>query len=136
MVIASKSVIIKEKTPVGGNMIEKDIENAILYWLNYQIGCFAFKMNIAGMWDKRGFYKKPGRFVPKGGADIIFCVNGKFGAFEVKTPQSYQKFFRSPGEHELRQQAFLHQIRSKGGFAEVVCSLEQVQEHFKKLLNY
>ncbi len=112
---------------------EKDIETVILTWLNYQQGCFAFKMNIAGMWDQRGFYKQSGKFVPKGGADIIFCLNGRFGAFECKTPASYKKFLTKPGPHELRQLWFLEQIRAKGGIAEVVCSLEMVQEHFKKL---
>jgi penicillin-binding protein-related factor A (putative recombinase) len=115
-------------------MSEKEIENSILYWLNYQIGCFAFKMKISGTWDKRGFYKKVGRFVAKGGADIVGVYNGKFFCFEVKTPAAFRKFFKAPGEHELRQQAFIHQVRSKCGFAEVVCSLEQVQEHVKRLL--
>ncbi len=106
---------------------EKEIETAILYWLNYQIDCFAFKMNIAGTWDQRGFYKRSGRFVPKGGSDIIFCFKGLFGALEIKTPEAYRKFHSNPGAHELRQKVFMDQVRAKGGIAEVVCSLEQAQ---------
>lgn len=115
---------------------EKMIEQAILYWLNFQPGTMAFKMNIAGMWDKAGgFYKRPGKYVPKGGADIIVCTQGRFGAWEVKTPETYKRFFENPGPHELRQHEFLNRVRAKGGFADVVQSLEQAQELFKKLTN-
>ena len=115
-------------------MTEKEIQNSILYWLNFQPGCFAMQVTTSGVWDAKGkFYRNPGKYVPKGCADIIFCLNGTFGAIEVKTPEAYKKFLKNPGDHELRQQAFLHQITSKGGFAQVVCSLDQVIEAIKKL---
>lgn len=114
-------------------MLEKDIEASILYWLNYQMGCYAIKIHTKGTWDQRGFFRKPGKFVAIGCADIVFVYYGLFGCFEVKTPKAYKKFFSSPGEHELRQQSFLQQVKSKGGFAEVVCSLDQVQKHLEEL---
>lgn len=116
-----------------GKILEKDIETLILTWLNYQPGCFAFKMNIKGIWDQRGFYRKSGKFVPVGGSDIVFLLSGLFGVFEVKTPAAHKKFVSSPGEHELRQISFIQQVQAKGGFGAVVSSLEQVQSHIKKL---
>lgn len=113
---------------------EKLIEESILQWLNYQPGCYAFKLDLKGTYNiKRKTFMKVSRWVPKGGADIIFILNGKFGCFEVKTPAAYKKFYTSPGEHELRQTAFLDLIRSKGGLAEVVCSLGQVIDVIKKI---
>ncbi len=116
-------------------MTEQQIENSILTWLNYQYQCFAFKMNLKGTWNPKvkAFMKAP-TWVPKGAADIIFIFQdpnthlGIFGALEIKTPSAYKKFHKNPGEHELRQMAFLKTIKNKGGIAEVVCSLAQVQE--------
>lgn len=114
--------------------LEKLIEVSILQWLNLQPGCYAFKLDLKGTWDPRiKAFKKVSKWVPKGGADIIFILHGKFGCLEVKTPAAYKKFYTSPGEHELRQTAFLDLIRSKGGLAEVVCSLGQVIDVFKKI---
>ncbi len=112
---------------------EKEIEQSILYWLNYQLDCFAFTMDVKGTWNERGrFFQKVGKFTPRGASDVVGLIRSHFFCLEIKTPTAYKKFFTSPGEHELRQQAFLHQVRSKGGFAEVVCSLDQAQTLYKK----
>lgn len=113
---------------------EQQIEEAILYWLNYQYQCMAFKLNLKGTWDpKRGFFCKAPKWVPRGGSDIIFCLSGKFGAFEVKTPSEYKRFWSNPAMHEREQQAFLLKVRDKGGFSQVVCSLKQVEDHIAQL---
>lgn len=115
---------------------EKDIENGILQYLNSLQGCFAFKYDVKGTWDPtRKFFRKVGKGVAIGGADLVGLYNGRFIAFEIKTPLAWKRFFKKPGEHELRQQAFLHQVRSKGGFAEVVCSIAMVEAHMKKFKN-
>ena len=54
-------------------MSEKYITNKILKYLKTVPGCFAWK-------EHGGIYGTAG--VP----DIIACVNGRFVAFEVKTP--------------------------------------------------
>lgn len=113
---------------------EKQIETSIIYYLNLQPGCFAFKYDVKGTWDQSGgFFRKVGKGVALGGADIVGILSGAFFAFEVKTPRAYKNFFTKPGEHELRQRAFLHQVRSKGGMAEVVCSIQMVESLIAKL---
>lgn len=106
---------------------EKQIENVILQWLNLQPGAYAFKYAVSGVWDPvKKIFRKAGQGVAIGGADIIGVYHGRFLALEVKTPRSFKKFFNSPGDHEVRQQTFLNRVRSAGGIAEVVCSLDMV----------
>ena len=122
--------VLKWKDPT-----EAEIESAIIDMLNMQPGCYAFKHHVKGTWNEKGkFFQKPGKHVPIGGADILFCFRGLFGCFEVKTPAAYKRFLKSPGDHELRQQSFLARVRNKGGLAEVVCSVEQAEAYVKRWL--
>jgi hypothetical protein len=109
---------------------EKQIEESILTWLNMQSGCFAFKLNVKGTWNKRlEVFMRSSKWIPRGAADIIFCYKGKFGCFEVKKDkQTVHKFWNQPGLHELEQQSFIDKIRSIGGVADVVSSLEEAQD--------
>lgn len=110
---------------------EKMLENQIIQWLNLQAGCYAFKLEVKGTWNPTGkFFQRPGRNVPIGGSDIVGIYNSKFFALEVKTPLSHRDFINHPGPHELRQQEFMKLIKAKGGIAEVVSSVDQVQELF------
>lgn len=110
-------------------MSEKDIENTILYWLNYQPGCFAMKYDVKGTWHPtRKFFMRAGKGVALGGSDILLFSRAGCGFYEVKTPEKYKSFYRRPGPHELRQQGFMERVRSTGHFAELVCSLEQVMQ--------
>lgn len=106
---------------------EKDIEDAILKYLNLQYQCFAFKVNTKGTWNPKAqaFMKTP-KWMPRGMCDIVGIFGGKFFAFEVKTPSEHKKFVKSKGEHEIEQKAMIDHIRSKGGLAEVVSTLDQV----------
>lgn len=114
---------------------EKAIETTILTWLNLQPGCFAFKVQTMGVYDQRkGLFRKAGKGVIRGTSDIIGLLHGQMLALEVKTPHTYKSFFSRPGELEARQKLFLDQVRSKGGIAEVVCSLTQVITLIESLL--
>ena len=55
-------------------MLEKDIVAAIMRWLKTVPRCFAWKEH-GGMYGTAG--------IP----DVICCLDGRFFAFEVKTPE-------------------------------------------------
>jgi penicillin-binding protein-related factor A (putative recombinase) len=106
---------------------EKEIENSILTWLNFQQGIFAFKVNTMGVYDfKKQTYRKTSKFVLPGTSDIIGSAFGKIIAFEVKTSDALIRFLNNPTPHDMNQRAFLQKIMQTGGIAGVVCSLDQV----------
>jgi hypothetical protein len=84
---------------------EKYITNKILKYLKTVPGCFAWK-------EHGGIYGTAG--VP----DIIACVNGRFVAFEVKTPS---------GKATKLQEAIIKKILTAGGVAAVVRSVDEVR---------
>ena len=86
-------------------MLEKDIVAAILRWLKTVPRCFAWK-------EHGGLYGTTG--VP----DVICCLDGRFFAFEVKTPE---------GRVTRLQEQTIHRIRVAGGHAYVVRSVEDVK---------
>lgn len=111
---------------------ENAIETAIIDFLNRQPKVKAFKYEVKGTYSKRqGKLYKVKRTVAKGGADIIFSLQGRFCCMEVKTPAKYHAFFDKPGAHELRQREFLLEIKNTGGFIAVVCSLEMAVYFYK-----
>ena len=69
-------------------------------------GCFSWKEH-GGMYGTAG--------IP----DIIACINGRFYAFEVKTPV---------GKTTALQDATIRKIRKCGGQAFVVRSVDEVKE--------
>lgn len=71
---------------------EKQIENIILTWLNYQPNIIAWKNNNVGIYDtqKKCFRKSNSIFQQKSVSDIIGHINGKFLGIEVKTPTVYK----------------------------------------------
>jgi Holliday junction resolvase len=89
---------------------EKYITNKILKYLKSVPGCFAWK-------EHGGIYGTAG--VP----DIIACVNGRFVAFEVKTPS---------GRATKLQEATIKKILSAGGTAAVVRSVDEVRAVLEK----
>lgn len=82
-------------------MLEKDIENQILQYLEVLNGAHFWKVNTTGVWsEKRGrFLQRSSKYRYKGIPDIIGFYRGKFVAIEVKTPKRRdqttedQKFF-------------------------------------------
>jgi hypothetical protein len=112
------------------DMSEKQIEHLIIAWLNAQPGCFAFKQDVQARYDRKiSAFRKLARNVPRGGADILFVMNGRFGAFEVKRKRAFNAAIKNPDSHVLRQYSFLERVNACGGFGRIVCSLDQVQEY-------
>ncbi len=103
---------------------EKEIENAILYYLSYQVGCFAFKVNTMGVFDQRGgFYRKVSKFVKPGTPDILCCYFGLFLGFEVKSPT---------GRQSKEQKVFEEQLKEKAnGLYFLVRSVKEVEDTLK-----
>ena len=93
-------------------MKEKTITNKILKYLKEQPCCFAFK-EFGGLYGTAG--------IP----DIICCYNGKFVAFEVKTPK---------GSLSKLQEIIIQKIKNAKGIAYKVTSLEEVKEILKGVM--
>jgi len=91
-------------------MSEKSIVTKILRYLKTVPGCFCWK-------EHGGLYGTAG--IP----DIIACVNGRFVAFEVKTPS---------GKATKLQKATIKKILNAGGVAEIVHSVDEVKVILKK----
>ena len=92
-------------------MLEKNIVNQIMRYLKTVPCCFA--------WKQHG-----GQFGTAGMPDIVFCLNGRFVAFEVKTPT---------GKLTKLQESTLARIRKANGNAYKVTSLQEVKEILQKL---
>lgn len=86
-------------------MSEKEIVSKILRYLKTVPKCFAWK-------EHGGLYGTAG--IP----DIIACIDGKFYAFEVKTPV---------GKTTILQEATIRKILACGGTASVVRSVDEVR---------
>jgi len=85
---------------------EKDIVAAIMRLLKRVPRCFAWKEH-GGMYGSAG--------IP----DVICCLDGRFFAFEVKTPK---------GTVTKLQEQTIRRIKVAGGHAYVVRSLEDVKD--------
>ena len=86
-------------------MSEKEIVSKILRYLKTVPKCFVWK-------EHGGIYGTAG--IP----DIIACIDGKFYAFEVKTPV---------GKTTKLQEATIRKILACGGTAAVVRSVDEVR---------
>lgn len=86
-------------------MKEADIVKAIMKYLKTVPQCFAWKEH-GGMYGTAG--------IP----DIIACIDSRFFAFEVKT---------EIGKPTKLQKATIRKIRSAGGTAVVVRSVDEVE---------
>ena len=121
---------------------ESTIENAILKFLNFQRGSFFWKNPSSGYFDGKIMKKHKSKFAITGVADILGIYYGSFVAFEVKSEiefKYYKKhgeslkttpfmYCRSKKEETLwRQIHFLESIKAKGGFGNVICSVEEAK---------
>ncbi len=79
---------------------EKEIEGAILDFLNHQPGVLAFKVQTKATYNEQGgFYMKLPKGVLPGTPDIIACIDELFVGFEVKTEKGRQ----SPDQKEFER---------------------------------
>ena len=92
-------------------MAEKEITAAILRYLKTVPYCFC--------WKQHG-----GQFGTAGLPDVICCINGRFVAFEVKTPS---------GRLTKLQETMLTRIKAAKGEAFKVTSVEDVKTIIKSL---
>ena len=92
-------------------MQEKAIIAAIMRYLKTVPDCFC--------WKQHG-----GKFGTAGLPDIICCVNGRFVAFEVKTPD---------GKLTKLQEITIQHIKDAKGSAYKVTSLQEVKEIIQNL---
>ena len=84
---------------------ERALTTKILRYLKTVPSCFAWKTH-GGLYGMAGL------------PDIIACIDGRFYAFEVKTPV---------GRVTPLQEAILRKIRACGGIAAIVHSIDDVQ---------
>jgi len=103
---------------------EKEIQNAILDYLATRADVMAWPTASVGLWDPtKRTYRRPGKHFLRGVADIIGIAAGQFLAIEVKTPK---------GRVSPEQDAFLSEIRRRGGIAFVARSVDDVIAEFTK----
>ncbi len=86
-------------------MSEKELVAKILRYLKTVPGCFAWKTH-GGMYGTAGL------------PDIVCCIDGRFYAFEVKTPE---------GKLTKLQEATIRKILACGGNASVVRSVDEAR---------
>lgn len=100
---------------------EKQIENAILQFLNYQPGVFAFKINTMGVYDQKiGGYRRLSKWILPGTPDILACVDGRLLAIECKSAK---------GKQTAHQKIFESRLISKSnGLYFVVRSIQDAQD--------
>ncbi len=94
-------------------MNESDVTKRILKYMKTLPHCFCWK-------EHGGIYGTSG--IP----DIIACIHGRFIALEVKTQK---------GKTTPLQEAAIRKIRSSGGFAFVVRSVDEAKNAIDNVLN-
>jgi hypothetical protein len=93
-------------------MLEKDIVSAIMRYLRTIPHCFCWKQH-GGLYGTSGL------------PDVVACINGRFVAFEVKTPA---------GRLTMLQKVTLQKINNAKGAAFKVTGAEEVKGIVKKLM--
>jgi penicillin-binding protein-related factor A (putative recombinase) len=105
---------------------EREIEQAILTWLNYQPKCKAWKNKSQGTYDpyKKVFRKPSSKFTEKGTSDILGIWNGKMLCIEVKSAK---------GRLSPEQKSFLQEMANLGAICLVARSLDAVIDAFSEI---
>lgn len=105
---------------------EREIERAILTWLNYQPKTKAWKNKSTGTYDpiKKCFRRSSDPFSQKGTADILGIWHGKMICIEVKSAK---------GRLTPEQKLFLQDMASLGAICLVARSLQDVLTSFEEL---
>ena len=106
---------------------EKEIESSILDYMNLQNGCFAFKINTAGIWDpsKKVYRTNKNRHIHNGTSDILGVYQGRFFAIEVKRPKTDTN---QKTQASKNQKAFLEKVSACGGCGYVARSVDDARE--------
>ena len=102
--------------------LEKDIEKAILQYLEFLLSCFAWKSVTAGYFDTKtkSFKKQRNKYAINGVSDILGVYQSRFLAIEVKRPGNNKR--------TKEQDSFIQMIKSQGGIAFYATSIEDVKK--------
>lgn len=114
---------------------EKDIERAILQWLNMMPNIFAWKNHTTGIYDtKKQTFRPLQNFAFRGISDIIGVISptGRLIAIEVKTPETYKIYLKQNTRRATEQKAFLETVKKYGGVAGIATCIEDAQEIIKE----
>lgn len=127
-------------------MKESDIQKSIVEWLRYN-GIYCQRINSGKLFARYGDVTRAIKLADEGTPDIIACINGKFVGIEVKKDQyeiakwisvsaKYEQTRKVPKTYERIKNQYEHckQIRNRGGFYFLVCSIEQLKENIEKYL--
>jgi len=109
-------------------MSEGEILDAIRVALNQRTGVIVFRNNVgvANHWNQKTERVEVVRYgLAVGSSDLIGIVGGRFMALEVKTPK---------GRVTPEQALFQRLVRSMGGFACVVRSVEEAEAAVERAL--
>jgi penicillin-binding protein-related factor A (putative recombinase) len=103
---------------------EKQIQNAILEYLNYLPECKAWTNQSVGIYNPAtgGFRRQVGKYTSKGVSDIIGIYHGKMLCIEVKS---------KTGKLSEHQEMFLKEMKRHGAIAFVARSVNDVAEVLK-----
>lgn len=104
---------------------EKQIQNAILQWLNLQRNVFAFRQNSGIFFITQNNKTRAIKAGIKGVSDIIGICKKRFLAIEVKS---------KTGKLSDDQKLFLDKISKLGGIAFCAHSLEDVENNLKNYI--
>jgi penicillin-binding protein-related factor A (putative recombinase) len=106
----------------GSEPLEKEIETAILQYLEILPECFAFKNQSIAVFDpsKKIFRKARSKFLINGTSDILGIFRGKFLAIEVKRPSNKLR--------NADQDNFIENIKIHGGIAFYATSIDDVKK--------
>lgn len=103
---------------------EKEIEKAILQYLEWLPEVMAWKNQSTGLYDpiKKTFRKAHSKFVINGVSDILGMYKTRFLAIEVKRPSNKVR--------TKEQNDFIDAINLRGGLAFYATSVEDVKKVF------
>jgi hypothetical protein len=106
---------------------EREIEQSILAWLNYQPKCKAWKNKSQGTYDpyKKVFRRPSSKFTEKGTSDILGIWNRHMLCIEVKSAK---------GRLSPEQKSFLQEMANLGAICLVARSLDDVIAAFSELI--
>lgn len=117
----------KRSNSVTTKITEKQLESAILDYLNILPKCYAIKVNNTGIFDpNRKVYRTlKNKHSPKGVSDIVGSYNGRALFIEVKAPGKIKNVSKE-------QMEFLERMRQTGAIAFAADSIDVVE---KELIN-
>jgi hypothetical protein len=133
------------KNTDSGHVTEKDIENLILAWLDYN-RMYPIKIDNTGIFDPRkGVFRHRTSPYKRSPSDIIFFYKDKVIFCEVKTPKELGYIKRNwdkikartvPSNRHLHNQfSFMEQVQEKNQIYFFVDSIEELKKQLAVIDN-